>query len=110
MPAGPLAILPLPGGHHSSIVWSETDATAAAIQALPDDDYLAALRPRFGDFLGEIALAGDRFTYPLSLTPGQQLRRPAPGAGGRCGAWRASDRGAGAEPWAARCGRAGRRC
>lgn len=68
MPAGPLAILPLPGGHHSSIVWSETDATAAAIQALPDDDYLAALRPRFGDFLGEISLAGARFTYPLNLT------------------------------------------
>ena len=68
MPAGPLAILPLPGGHHSSIVWSETAANAAAIQALPDAQYLAALRPRFGDFLGEIALAGARFTYPLSLS------------------------------------------
>ncbi|WP_040671425.1 FAD-dependent monooxygenase [Rhodobacter ferrooxidans] len=68
MPAGPLAILPLPGGHHSSIVWSETDTNAAAIQTLSDADYLAALRPRFGDFLGEIALAGARFTYPLNLT------------------------------------------
>ena len=68
MPTGPLAILPLPGGHHSSIVWSETDASAAAIQALDDEGYLAALRPRFGDFLGEIALAGARFTYPLSLS------------------------------------------
>lgn len=68
MPAGPLAILPLVGGHHSSIVWAETDATAAAIQALPDAEYLAALRPRFGSFLGEISLAGARFTYPLNLT------------------------------------------
>lgn len=68
MPSGPLAILPLPGGHLSSIVWSETDAQAAALQALPDDAYLAALRPRFGDFLGEISLAGERFTYPLNLT------------------------------------------
>ncbi|MEZ5798137.1 MAG: FAD-dependent monooxygenase [Paracoccaceae bacterium] len=68
MPAGPLAILPLAGGHHSSIVWSETDDAAAAIQALDDEGYLAALRPRFGDFLGEIALAGARFTYPLSLS------------------------------------------
>ncbi|MEO6299762.1 MAG: FAD-dependent monooxygenase [Paracoccaceae bacterium] len=68
MPSGPLAILPLPGGYHSSIVWSETDENAAAIQALPDALYLAALRPRFGDFLGEIALAGARFTYPLSLS------------------------------------------
>jgi len=68
MPEGPLAILPLKGGHHSSIVWSETAENAARIHALPDDQYLAALRPRFGDFLGDIALAGDRFTYPLSLS------------------------------------------
>lgn len=68
MPEGPLAILPLPGGHHSSIVWSETAARAGLIAALPDAEYLAALRPRFGDFLGEIALAGTRFTYPLSLS------------------------------------------
>ena len=68
MPAGPLAILPLAGGHHSSIVWSESDSAAQAIQALDDAAYLQALRPRFGDFLGEIALAGARFTYPLNLT------------------------------------------
>ncbi len=68
MPAGPLAILPLAGGHHSSIVWSEADSTAQAIQALDDEGYLAALRPRFGDFLGTLTLAGARFTYPLNLT------------------------------------------
>ncbi|MDO9640688.1 MAG: UbiH/UbiF/VisC/COQ6 family ubiquinone biosynthesis hydroxylase [Pseudotabrizicola sp.] len=73
MPAGPLAILPLPGGHHSSIVWSETDSAAAAIQALSDADYLDVLRPRFGDFLGEITLAGARFTYPLSLSLAQSF-------------------------------------
>lgn len=67
MPPGPLAILPLPG-NRSSIVWSETHANAAAIHALSDDDYMDVLRPRFGDFLGDIALAGKRFTYPLGLT------------------------------------------
>ncbi|MCO8143686.1 FAD-dependent monooxygenase [Rhodovulum tesquicola] len=67
MPPGPLAILPLPG-NRCSIVWSETHANAAAIQALDDAGYLAALRPRFGDFLGQIALEGDRFAYPLNLT------------------------------------------
>ena len=76
MPAGPLAILPLAGGHLSSIVWSESAATAAAIQALDDDAYLNALRPRFGDFLGDIALAGARFTYPLSLSLAQSFVAP----------------------------------
>ncbi len=76
MPAGPLAILPLPGGHHSSIVWSEETATAEAIQALDDEGYLAALRPRFGAFLGEISLAGERFTYPLSLSLAERFVAP----------------------------------
>jgi 2-octaprenyl-6-methoxyphenol hydroxylase len=75
MPAGPLAILPLPG-NLSSIVWAESDAQAAALQALPDDEYLAALRPRFGDFLGDIALAGTRFTYPLSLSLANSFTAP----------------------------------
>ena len=76
MPSGPLAILPLAGGHRSQIVWSETTAAAAAIQALSDDAYLAALRPRFGDFLGPIALAGTRFTYPLSLSLAERFVAP----------------------------------
>lgn len=67
MPPGPLAILPLTG-NRSSIVWTESHETAAQIHALPDAEYLQALRPRFGDFLGEIGLAGQRFTYPLNLT------------------------------------------
>ena len=67
MPPGPLAILPLPG-NQSSIVWSETDERAREIQALDDEAYLDVLRPRFGDFLGDISLAGKRFTYPLNLT------------------------------------------
>ena len=67
MPPGPLAILPLPG-NMSSIVWSESDATAAAFAALSDADFMAVLRPRFGDFLGEISLSGQRYTYPLGLS------------------------------------------
>ena len=67
MPPGPLAILPLPG-NRSSIVWSETHETAARFMALDDAGFLEVLRPRFGDFLGEIALAGKRFSYPLNLT------------------------------------------
>lgn len=67
MPPGPLAILPLTG-NRSSIVWSERTETAQRINALPEAEYLQVLRPRFGDFLGDIKLQGDRFTYPLNLT------------------------------------------
>jgi len=67
MPPGPLAILPLTD-NRASIVWSENSARAAAIQAMSDAEYLEELRPRFGAFLGDIALAGDRFTYPLALS------------------------------------------
>ena len=67
MPHGPLAILPLTG-NRSSIVWSETDDRAAELTAMNDNDFLDALRPAFGSFLGEISLSGARFSYPLNLT------------------------------------------
>lgn len=75
MPTGPLAILPLPG-NRSSIVWSEAEAEARAIMDLPDDAFLAVLRPRFGDFLGGIRLAGPRFSYPLNLTLAKRYIAP----------------------------------
>lgn len=67
MPPGPLAILPLTG-NRSSIVWSERTEMAHRINAMEPGDYMQVLRPRFGDFLGQIGLSGDRFTYPLNLT------------------------------------------
>lgn len=67
MPSGPLAILPL-NDNVSSIVWTETTERAAEISAMNDADYMACLRPCFGDFLGEISLKGGRYSYPLSLT------------------------------------------
>lgn len=75
MPTGPLAILPLPG-NRSSVVWSETRANAAAISALPDAGFLDVLRPRFGDYLGAIRLAGKRFSYPLSLSLAERYVAP----------------------------------
>ncbi|MEL6101711.1 MAG: UbiH/UbiF/VisC/COQ6 family ubiquinone biosynthesis hydroxylase [Pseudomonadota bacterium] len=72
MPAGPLAILPLKG-NRSAIVWSETAEQAAAVDAMDDADYLQVLMPRFGSFLGEISLAGKRYTYPLNLSLAHRL-------------------------------------
>ena len=67
MPTGPLAILPLTG-KRCSIVWSETESRATEIMAMNDTDFLDALRPAFGSFLGEISTTGKRFSYPLGLT------------------------------------------
>ncbi|MCZ4351873.1 UbiH/UbiF/VisC/COQ6 family ubiquinone biosynthesis hydroxylase [Roseovarius aestuarii] len=75
MPHGPLAILPLPG-NVSSIVWSEDTQTAARFAALNDEDFLHVLRPRFGDFLGQISICGKRYTYPLSLSVANQFVAP----------------------------------
>lgn len=72
MPPGPLAILPLTG-NRSSIVWSEKAETAAAFMALSEADFLTVLRPRFGSFLGDIKLAGKRWSYPLGLTLAQKM-------------------------------------
>ncbi|MEQ9261152.1 MAG: FAD-dependent monooxygenase [Roseovarius sp.] len=72
MPPGPLAILPLPG-NVSSIVWSESAETAAEFAALPDAEFIEVLKPRFGDFLGPIALKGQRYTYPLGLSLAQSF-------------------------------------
>ncbi|MDC1297473.1 UbiH/UbiF/VisC/COQ6 family ubiquinone biosynthesis hydroxylase [Octadecabacter sp.] len=67
MPTGPLAILPLPN-NCCSIVWSETETRATKIMAIDDTNFLDALRPAFGSFLGELTLVGKRFSYPLGLT------------------------------------------
>ena len=54
-PAGPLAILPLKG-NKSSIVWTETKDRAKHINDMCDEDYLNALSPFIGNFLGLVAL------------------------------------------------------
>ena len=66
LPAGPFAILPLTG-KRSSLVWTETDAEAARIIALPDEAFHAELERRFGLHLGEIGVVGARRAYPLGL-------------------------------------------
>ncbi|MFY0633886.1 MAG: UbiH/UbiF/VisC/COQ6 family ubiquinone biosynthesis hydroxylase [Vannielia sp.] len=72
MPTGPLAILPLPGDR-SSIVWSERRDRAEELAKASDEAFLEALKPVFGDFLGEIRLEGVRFAYPLTLTVAERI-------------------------------------
>lgn len=75
MPGGPLAILPLTG-NRSNIVWSESESRARDLMAMDDAAFLDALRPAFGSFLGEIALASPRFAYPLNLTLAESFTAP----------------------------------
>src|SRR6478735_3785248 len=66
LPAGPFAILPLTG-NRSSLVWTEADAEATRIVALPDEGFHAELERRFGLHLGDIGVVGAKRAYPLGL-------------------------------------------
>ncbi|MEM7119867.1 MAG: UbiH/UbiF/VisC/COQ6 family ubiquinone biosynthesis hydroxylase [Pseudomonadota bacterium] len=66
LPAGPFAILPLPG-NRASLVWTEADDIAGRIMALDDDAFHEEIAWRFGDFLGAVEAYGPRWSYPLSL-------------------------------------------
>ena len=75
MPPGPLAILPMPGCM-SSIVWTESTVQATRLASLPEDAFMRELRPRFGDFLGALQLAGDRQVWPLTLSLAETIAVP----------------------------------
>ncbi|WP_281176453.1 FAD-dependent monooxygenase [Phenylobacterium immobile] len=66
LPQGPFAILPLTD-HRASLVWTETNARAAALKDARPEVFHAHLQRRFGDALGEATLEGEVFTYPLDL-------------------------------------------
>jgi 2-octaprenyl-6-methoxyphenol hydroxylase len=63
-PAGPFAILPLPG-RQSSIVWNERRADARALLALEPEDLKRQLEHRFTPKLGEISLASRVEAFPF---------------------------------------------
>lgn len=64
---GPFAILPLPGGQASSLVWTEPADLIDAYLECPEADFVAQIAERVGGFLGDVSLVGPRFAYPLSL-------------------------------------------
>jgi 2-octaprenyl-6-methoxyphenol hydroxylase len=72
LPNGPFAILPLKG-NRANIVWAEPRKATEALLKMGEEDVLAELRLRFGDFLGELSLEGPRFGYPLSLQLAERM-------------------------------------
>jgi 2-octaprenyl-6-methoxyphenol hydroxylase len=75
LPTGPFAILPLTG-RRASLVWTETAAKGAALAAARPEVFQAHLRRRFGDFLGDVAVLGPRFVYPLGLQLADRMTAP----------------------------------
>lgn len=67
LPSGPFAILPLKGGHCSSLVWTERSDVTDSFFALDDEAFLKEIAERVGGFLGDLELVGPRFRHPLGL-------------------------------------------
>jgi 2-octaprenyl-6-methoxyphenol hydroxylase len=75
LPAGPFAILPLPG-RRASLVWTERADIARTVLALDDAAFAAELALRFGDFLGALEVEGQRYAHPLALLHAQRYIAP----------------------------------
>ncbi len=67
LPSGPLAVLPMTG-KRSSIVWTEQNTNAKAINLFDETEYMKILKSRLGNFLGEFKIIGKRHSYPLELS------------------------------------------
>ena len=75
-PSGPFALLPMTDddtGHRSAIVWSVRKDDAPGLLSLSDEDFAAEARAAMGGFLGTIALAAPRSTYPLGFHHAAQI-------------------------------------
>lgn len=75
LPSGPFAILPMTQ-NRASLVWTERATAAPAYLALDDEDFRGAIANRFGDFLGEVRLAGPRWSHKVAFHLSQRFIAP----------------------------------
>jgi 2-octaprenyl-6-methoxyphenol hydroxylase len=66
-PAGPFALLPLPPGTRSALVWTVATKDAAAVLALSEAAFHGEVKKRAGGLLGEINSIAPRSSYPLNF-------------------------------------------
>ncbi len=74
-PAGPLALVPLPG-NQSSIVWVEQPKRAGALLKLKKTEFERALQSAMNDHLGGITLEAGPDMWPLSSIKAEALIAP----------------------------------
>lgn len=72
---GPFAILPLPG-NLCRIVWTAPKAEAEAILALSENEFLAQLKQRYGNQMGNLSLVGQRYLFPVQLMQSRPYVQP----------------------------------
>jgi 2-octaprenyl-6-methoxyphenol hydroxylase len=75
-PGGPFALLPMTDdgeGHRSAIVWSVAAADAPGWLSLGDADFAAEAQAAMGGFLGAMAMAAPRSSYPLGFHHAAQI-------------------------------------
>ncbi|MFS0772602.1 UbiH/UbiF/VisC/COQ6 family ubiquinone biosynthesis hydroxylase [Sphingomonas sp. 1P08PE] len=78
-PAGPFALLPLPGdeiGHRSAIVWSVKAEHGPGLAKLSDRGFLAEASSRMGGFLGTLSAPSPRASYPLGFHHAARITAP----------------------------------
>jgi 2-octaprenyl-6-methoxyphenol hydroxylase len=75
LPSGPFAILPLTD-QRASLVWTESEARAAALKSARPEVFHAHLQRRIGEHLGEARVEGAVFTYSLALQIAARLTAP----------------------------------
>ncbi|NEQ50554.1 MAG: FAD-dependent hydroxylase [Leptolyngbya sp. SIO3F4] len=74
-PSGPFAILPMPG-NRCQVVWTAPHAEAEAMLELPEQDFMAELRHRYGDDMGELKMLKPPMMFPVRLMQSQQYVKP----------------------------------
>lgn len=71
-PFGPLAFLPLPDVHQSSIVFSQQSQQAQALMAMPEDEFEKSLQVAINNHYGKVSLNTKRFSFPLRMRYAKQ--------------------------------------
>jgi 2-octaprenyl-6-methoxyphenol hydroxylase len=74
LPSGPFAILPLTG-NRVSLVWTERRGLAERVTRMSDAEFLAEVKKRLGDQLGELTGVEARNAYPLTMLVAREYVR-----------------------------------